>query len=336
MESYIDKNSDTSYYQPPSNVSAWQGICPTDDPKKFLLTGTQAGGVGAIYKGPINIANSNNILAMEYPKSTLTSVYGPEFTKKKYSFVGSYQTGTPGIDYPCKGFGYVGKYNDFSNEKNYFTIEPDTPYDFTVVHSTRGGLAVYISSNESQLNFIVGKSFIFNIDTKKTITEVLYPNSLYTTTYGIWYNGITGCTRSYTISGGFSLTGPLDTRTFVVDFLYNCKTKTYVFKNWTEIKIPGISIYTHAQGITKVNKYEYILPVANYYIDLLNPGKFAKLSGGKIRIRRTKDGFKLFSYQSINFPQSLLTVVTSAAKDSVCGVFENSNNDAGAFQAITK
>ena len=131
MEAYIDRNSDTSYYQPPSNVSAWQGICPTDDPKKFLLTGTQAGGVGAIYKGPINIVNSNDILAMEYPESTLTSVYGPEFTKKKYSFVGSYQTGTPGIDYPCKGFGYVGKYNDFSNKKNYFTIEPDTPYDFT-------------------------------------------------------------------------------------------------------------------------------------------------------------------------------------------------------------
>jgi len=79
---------------------------------------------------------------------------------------------------------------------------------FLSVHSTRGGLAVYISSDESQLNFIVGKSFIFNIDTKKTITEVLYPKSVYTTTYGIWYNGITDCTRSYTISGGFSLTGP--------------------------------------------------------------------------------------------------------------------------------
>jgi hypothetical protein len=46
-------------------------------------------------------------------------------------------------------------------------------------------------------------------------------------------------------------------------------------------------------------------------------------------------GCKLVSYQSINFPQSLLTVVTSAAKDAVCGVFENSNNDTGAFQAIT-
>jgi hypothetical protein len=72
---------------------------------------------------------------MIFPDSTTTSVYGPEFTKKKHTFVGSYQTGTPGIDYPCKGFGYVGKYNDFSNKKNYFTIEPDTPYNFTVVQS---------------------------------------------------------------------------------------------------------------------------------------------------------------------------------------------------------
>ena len=335
MEVYIDRNSDTNYYQPPSNVLTWQGICPTDDPKKYLLTGTQNGSFGAIYKGARNIASLNDILTMKFPDSTTTSVYGPEFTKKKYTFVGSYQTGTPGISYPSKGFGYVGKYNDFSNKKNYFTIEPDTPYDFTVVHSTRGGLAVYISSDESQLNFIVGKSFIFNIDTKKTITEVLYPNSVYTTTYGIWYNGITGCTRSYTISGGFSLTGILDTRTFVVDFLYNCKTGTYSFKNWTELKIPGISILTHAQGITKVSKCEYILPIANYRIESVNPDKFAELSGGKIRIRRNKNGFKLVSYQSISFPQSLLTAVTSAAKDAVVGIFENSTNNISSFQAIT-
>ena len=117
MEVYIDGNSNTSYYQPPSNVITWQGICPTDDPKKYLLTGTQEGGVGAIYKGPINIANSNDILTMKYPDSTTTSVYGPEIANKKYTFVGSYQTGTPGISYPCKGFGYVGKCNDFSNKK---------------------------------------------------------------------------------------------------------------------------------------------------------------------------------------------------------------------------
>lgn len=335
MEVYIDRNSDTNYYQPSSNVLTWQGICPTDDPKKYLLTGTQNGGFGAIYKGAINIASSNDILTMKFPDSTTTSVYGPEFTKTKYTFVGSYQTGTPGISYPSKGFGYVGKYNDFSNKKNYFTIEPDIPYDFTVVHSTRGGLAVYISSNESQANFVVGKSFIFDIDTKKTITEVLYPNSVYTTTYGIWYNGKIGCTRSYTISGGFSLSGLLDTRTFVVDFLYNCKTGTYSFKNWTELKIPGISILTHAQGITKVAKCEYILPIANYKIDLLNPDKFAELSGGKIRIRRNKNGFKLVNYQSISFPQSLLTIVTSAAKDAVVGIFENSTNNISSFQAIT-
>jgi hypothetical protein len=41
-----------------------------------LLTGTQDTGFGAIYKGAINIANSNDILTMKYPKSTTTSVYG--------------------------------------------------------------------------------------------------------------------------------------------------------------------------------------------------------------------------------------------------------------------
>ena len=94
------------------------------------------------------------------------------------------------------------------------------------------------------------------------IASVLYPNSVYTTTYGIWYNGrISNELRSYTISGGFSFTSILDTRTFVVDFIYNIKKKTYIFKNWTEIKISIISLYTHAQGITKVNKSDYILPI---------------------------------------------------------------------------
>jgi hypothetical protein len=66
MGFYIDKNSDTRYYQAPVNVLTWQGICPTNDPKKYLLTGTQDTGFGAIYKGSIDITNTKDILTMKY------------------------------------------------------------------------------------------------------------------------------------------------------------------------------------------------------------------------------------------------------------------------------
>jgi hypothetical protein len=76
MATYFTRDSNTAYYQAPVNVLTWQGICPTNDPIKYLLAGTQNGGFGAIYKGAINIASSNDILTMKFPDSTTTSVYG--------------------------------------------------------------------------------------------------------------------------------------------------------------------------------------------------------------------------------------------------------------------
>ena len=340
--SYYNERSDiTNYYKAPSNILAWQGICPTDKKNKFLIVGTQSGGFGAIYKGNIDVLNTNKILEVKFPNSISTSVYGPDYKldKRKKTkrdiiiIVGSYQTEKTGAQYPCKGFGYIGKYGDFSNTNNYFKIEPLKSYNFTVVHSTRGGLAVYVSSNESQVNLILGKSFIFDIERKKTITEVIYPDSSYTTTYGIWYNARKNNYKYYTISGGFSLTGLLDTRTFVVDFIYDTITEQGYFKNWTEIKIPGVSIYTHAQGITGLDSSNYILPVANYYIDPENNKKLTEISGGKIYIKRKDNNFILRNYESINFPQSKISIVTSAAEESVVGVFINNNKQGSAFQA---
>ena len=183
---------------------------------------------------------------------------------------------------------------------------------------------------------VIGKSFIFDINIKQTITEVLFPNSLYTTTYGIWHNRTFNCFDTYTISGGFSLTNVLtDTRTFVVDLIYNKLTGETQFENWTEIKIPGISILTHAQGITGLDNGNYILPIANFYLDP-NSNELAQFSGAKIEIKREKDCFVLVNYESINFPHSLISIVTSAAQNAVVGVFVNTNNQTLSFQAITE
>jgi hypothetical protein len=333
--------SKTTYYQADSSILTWQGICPTNINNEFLITGTLTNGFGAIYKGTIDVPNVSEIKTVTFPNSTSTSVYGPEYITNYFSddtitLVGSYQTGTPGIIEPCVGFCYKGKYDDFTNPDNYFTIEPCIPFKYTVVHSTRGGLAVYISSNFSQLNLVIGKSFIFDINIKQTISEVLFPNSLYTTTYGIWHNRTFNCFDTYTISGGFSLTDVLtDTRTFVVDLIYNKLTGETQFKNWTEIKIPGISILTHAQGITGLDNGNYILPIANFYLDP-NSNELAQFSGAKIEIKREKDCFVLVNYESINFPESLITIVTSAAQNAVVGVSVNTNNQVLSFQAINE
>jgi hypothetical protein len=328
-----------TYYQATSSIFTWQGICPTNVKNEFLITGTFTNGFGAIYKGTIDVPDTENIKTVIFPKSTSTAVYGPEFiSDDNITIVGSYQTGATGIDEPCKGFCYKGKYNDFDNSKNYFTIEPCMPFKYTVVHSTRGGLAVYISSDLSQLNLVIGKSFIYDLENKKTITEVLYPNSLYTTTYGIWYNGKVDCNcyyDHYTIAGGFSLPGILtNTRTFVVDFFYNKFTGEVHFENWTEITIPGESIITHAQGITKLENGNYILPIANFYLDQLS-SEIIQFSGAKIEIKRENNYFILVNYESINYPQSLITIVTSAAENSVVGVYIDKNNQTSSFQAVT-
>jgi hypothetical protein len=282
-----------------------------------------------------------------FPNSTGTSVYGPEHSNEFdccnrvpceiITLVGSYQTGEVGFEYPCNGFGYKGKYADLSNPDNYFEIVPDEKFRYTVVHSTRAGLAVYISSDTSQLNAVEGRSFVYDIDQKKTITEVKYPDSEFTTTYGIWYNGQTGSFDQYTISGGFSLPGDIfaDTRTFVVDFNYNRNTGKTFFENWTEIKIPEISIYTHAQGITGLGDGVYVLPIENFYIEPVS-GKLLRQSGGKIKIKKVANTFVKLIYEAINFPQSIITIVTSAAENVVVGVSINNNKKEFSFEAITE
>ena len=124
-----------------------------------------------------------------------------------------------------------------------------------------------------------------------------------------------------------------DVRTFVVDFIYNRCTGLKHFENWTEIKIHEITILTHAQGISGLDENTYVLPIANFYLDIND--KIIELSGGKIIIKREKGKgkFILINYESINFPQSKFTIITSAAKNCVV---VDSNKETFTFEAITK
>lgn len=345
MAFYTRKDSETKFYQAPQTIATLQGICPTNRKNEFVITGTNTDASGAVYKGLITLDNNSVFNKVVYPNSTSTSAYGPEYLHNKYNseedkinIVGSYQTGAVGLDDPCVGFVYSGLYNDFMNPSNYTTIEPDVPTNFTVVHSVRAGLAVYIASNQSQGDFAIGKSYIYDLEKKSTITEVIFPNAEITTTYGIWHNANT-CVKDfdhYVIAGGVSQSGlPLDTRIFVVDFYYNKITGDMQFVGWSQINIPGITLFTHAQGISGLSSDEYVLPVANYTLDPLDSNKIVKLSGGKIHVRRVIGVFILVEYETILFPQSNFCIVTSAAKDCVVGVCKNMGMDAFSFSAET-
>lgn len=327
------------YYKADSSIITWQGICPVEhcDDDEYLITGTLTTGFGAIYKGKINVPDPTKIKTVKFPNSTSTSVYGPElishyFWDDTITLVGSYQTEDVGITEPCLGFGYEGKYNDLDNPHNYFTIKPDISSKFTVVHSTRNGLAVYISSNESQLNFTIGKSFIFDIHKKKTVTQVLFPDSVFTTTYGIWHNRTCGCFDTYTIAGGFSKKNILNIQTFVVDLQYNKYTGEIIFENWTELTLPEKNILSHAQGITGLKNGHYALPLAIFYLDQKS-NKIIKKSGARIEIKRENNKFVLVECLSVNFPESILTIVTSAAQNSVVGVSIDKKFKSFSFQA---
>jgi len=345
MAFYTRKDSDTNFYQAPAPIATLQGICPTNRPNEFVITGTNTAAVGVVYKGPIDIANNTLVHDVVYPNSTSTSAYGPEYLHNKYhpeedrvNIVGSYQTGTVGLNEPCVGFVYSGLYGDFANPANYSTIAPVVPTKFTVVHSTRGGLAVYISSDESQGDFAIGKSYVYDLDKKATISEVVFPGAAITTTYGIWHNKHSNIRHfdHYTIGGGFSASGlPTDTRIFVVDLYYNKVTGELHFDGWSQINIPGITLFSHAQGLSGLTPDEYVLPVANYTLDPVDPTKLVQISGGKIQVRRINGVFILVGYETIVFPQSKFCIVTSAAKNAVVGVCVSANDDLFSFTAET-
>ena len=64
-------------------------------------------------------------------------------------------------------------------------------------------------------------------------------------------------------------------------------------------------------------------------------GKLLQLSGGKIKIKKVANTYIKLNYQAINFPQSILTIVTSAAENIVVGVSINNNNKAFSFEAVS-
>lgn len=319
------------YYSVPKSVSFWEGIAPTNNDEIFYISGTASNKQAALYKGPLEILDNYPIYNFLFPNSIASNAYGTHYLGKNncdediIRIVGSYQF-SKNLNDPTFAYVFTGTFNDLTNPKNFHKIEPFKPAKFSVAHSTSGILAVYVISDVSPASAAVGECAIYNIEKKKTITQILFPSSVSTTAYGIWYNGFDNGYQSYTIAGGFSITpGPIDTNSYIVDFLYNEKTGEYYFTNWTEIKVySDAKLESHTQGLTRLKNGNYICATENIFKDN-NTTEFI-VNAMCVELKRTGGKFVIVGTTIYTNPNGKITDVTSAALNAVVGSYIDSNN----------
>lgn len=321
------------YYSVPTSIVFCEGIAPTNNDEIFYISGTASNKQAALYKGPPEILNNYPIYNFLFPNSIASNAYGTHYLGKNNNdediirIVGSYQF-SENLNDPTFAYVFTGTFNDLTNPKNFHKIKPFKPAKFNVAHSTAGILAVYVISDISPISISTGECAIYNIDKKKTITQILFPSSISTTAYGIWYNGFDNGYQSYTIAGGFSRTiGPIDTNSYVVDFLYNDKTGEYYFTNWTEIKVYADAVIeSHIQGLSGLKNGNYICAIENVYIE--NNTNKIFINAMAVELKRSNGEFVIVGSTVYTNPNGTTSIVTSAALNAVVGSYVNSANKA--------
>jgi hypothetical protein len=311
-------------------ISAWQGIRYLGS-NIYLICGTTNpnpnAGYGLIYIGNINCINGKfYYLNVPNDVGVATSVYGPNYdsTTGIYTFVGSYTN----YNYDIKGFVYTGTLDGLENPDNFKYPNVNSTYNTTFLHSNSNGLIVGNSGNK--INTI---SYIYDINNLSEIkTQIMFPNSKTTTTYGIWYNG----NNSYTIVGGYSFNfdtlelihlpnGIINTigSAFIVD--YNSETNT--FSNWTSINYKNDinSFLTHFQGIygNEDGTYSLNADVINLAVSPIPQGYFLTIS------RNNNNEFisNFENWIKINYDENNgITSSNSVANNMVIGLFIGEQN----------
>lgn len=310
-------------------VSAWQGIRSLGS-DIYLIVGTTNPtpntGKGLIYIGDINCQNGL-INYLTVPQSLGTSIYGPDYSQNTglYTFVGSY------LDYNqnIKGFVYRGNLDSSQllNPDNILYPSVNQYFDTNFLHSNSNGLIVGNSGNTNKSNSTI--SYIYDINNlDKILTEIKFPNSETTTTYGIWYNG----NNSYTIVGGYSLKSvpinkiylssgiiqPLG-NAFIVD--YNSMTNQ--FENWTGISYSN-GFETHFQGISGNNNQTYSInaDVVDLKGGLLPQGYFLTIG----RDNTGKFTYNTDNWIKISYDSEGITSSNSVADNKVVGLYISGTN----------
>ena len=312
-------------------VSAWQGIRYLGS-DTYLLCGTTNpnpnAGYGLIYVGDINCIDGKfYYLNIPVNVGIATSVYGPNYDQNTgiYTFVGSYTN----YLYEVKGFVYSGTLDkdSLNNPDNFSYPSVNTQYETNFLHSNSNGLVVGNSGDK-----ISTISYIYDINNLSQIKkQIQFPNSITTTTYGIWFNGGT----SYTLVGGYSpnfvpiesiylpngIIRPIGSA-FIVD--YNSETNT--FSNWTTIDFQNniSSFLTHFEGIygNEDGTYSINADVINLSVSPIPQGYFLTIS------RNDKNEFEtnFENWVKLNYSSKGTSSSNSVANNKVVGLFIGEQN----------
>ncbi|MBT6642042.1 MAG: right-handed parallel beta-helix repeat-containing protein [Planctomycetaceae bacterium] len=315
-------------------ITAWQGIRSAGTAEDFLICGT-SGDTGVLYNG--EISGENGIAyTVDFPSALQTSVYGPDLVSTENNLVrlvGSYINSQSSDRY---GFFYEGTLSELALGSGIYRPIPNpaTEGTFNYAHSTDGGLVVggYDGPTESGSNLGPISAYIYDVDSGEFLeSDMMYPDAVSTTAYGIWHNGGT----SYTIAGGYSM-GPVDQSSdltlpigdaYLVDF----DSVTKSFSNWQSFSYPNASgdgdIVTHFEGISGEQSGVYTLAATSQSV-----GEDGGIIGSFVKvIRNTNGSFGDAEWYDLNDPNGDI-LMTSVSGNAVTGVVISSEGPS-TFQA---
>lgn len=267
-----------------------------------------------VYIGDITGRDEKNWHSLNFPNPGpsggvfVTNLYGPAILKHgKIRVVGNYFTEVGAV-----GCMYTGLPDESTSFENWISLIPNPDAINVIAHSTMGDLAVgnYDTSTKPESQATLGKAFIYDVE-RKSYTEIIKPNAVSITAYGVWHNS----GDCYTIAGGFSNLDPssgLDSG-YLVDY----NNKTHKFTNWREYSYnnAAASFVTHFDGISSDNNGGYYLTgvAANRLTPDAHPIAFLAHTKGK----------HLPKWKEIKFPGSKITSGNSVAGTTVIGVYKD-------------
>jgi hypothetical protein len=259
-----------------------------------------------VYRGTLRGRGSWNVLNFPSgPGRTVkaTNLYGPNNGPNHgIQVVGNYTTEETGSS--TIGSLYQGKLDGSGQWTTLIptVAAPDVVLN-TIAHSTHGGLVV--GNYDTQLD--EGRAFIYDIK-KKLYYEIVKPNAISITAYGIWHNR----GNSYTIAGGYS---SLDQVSGVDSaYLVDWDNKKHAFSNWRIYSYdnnPAKAIVTHFDGITSDRQGGYYLTG-----DWLGVGDGPELA---FFAHVPKKGKAIWS--SVQVPPHQITSGNSVYRKAVIGVY---------------
>lgn len=300
------------------------GIRQVGETESVYITGSY--GINGVNHGTLYVGSATGggtYYIYDYPQSVGATTSGTNVYSAdngiggNVQLTGTYTTSESGATQ--FGFYYNGVVANTQPSDSWHTLifpsslDPDqSTVRGTVPHSIMGGLIVgnYISLATA------GNAFIYDIQTE-SYQRVSYPNSRYTSIYGIWWNG----GDSYTIAGGYGNGSPdIDknasgTYAFVAD--YNRKTKT--FSNWTA--------YTYANQQAAASHFEGITSDGNGGYNLAGSGLYnGVLNVSLINIKRTTSGKfnPISTWTNVWYPNSSVTTSDTVYRNYVYGIYQES------------